>query len=78
MKEKNAWNTFSQKWRLPSDLIDATGVLFHGNLLHRALETKERLDVQTGGLLEARPLLVLWVNLRNQHTRALFTYCKAQ
>lgn len=49
-------------------LFDAVGVLLHSNLLHSALKSKERLDVQTGGLLKTRPVLVLRVNL-HQHTQ---------
>lgn len=45
-------------------LLDTAGVLLHGHLLHRALEAKERFDVQAGRLLETRPVLILRVGLR--------------
>lgn len=48
-------------------LLDTAGVLLHGHLLHRALEAKERFDVQAGRLLETRPVLILRVGLRT-HT----------
>lgn len=49
-------------------LFDTAGVLLHGYLFHGALEAEEGLDVQTGRLLETRPVLVLRVNLRG-HTQ---------
>ena len=45
-------------------LLDAAGVLFHGDLLHRALKAKEGLDVEAGALLEAGPVLVFWMDLQ--------------
>lgn len=50
-----------------TNLFDTAGVLLHGYLFHSALEAEEGLDVQAGALLETRPVLVLWVDLR-QHT----------
>lgn len=49
-------------------LFDTAGVLLHGYLFHGALKAEEGLDVQTGRLLETRPVLVLRVNLRG-HTQ---------
>lgn len=51
-------------------LLDAVGVLLHGDFLHRALETEEGFDVQAGRLLKTRPVLVLRVNLTNKHAPA--------
>lgn len=54
-------------------LFDTAGVLLHGNLFHSALKAEEGLDVQAGGLLKTRPLVILWVNLY-QHTQTRTVY----
>ena len=55
---------------LPANLGDVLGILLHGKLLDRALEAEERLDVQAGSLLEARPFVVLGVNLQGRHRKS--------
>lgn len=47
-----------------ANLLDAAGVLFHGDLLCCGLKAKERLYIQAGGLFKARPVLVLWMHLK--------------
>lgn len=47
-------------------LLNAAGVLFHGDLLGGALEAKEGLHVQAGCLFKAGPVLIFWVNLQMQ------------
>lgn len=49
-----------------ANLLDAAGVLFHGDLLCRRLKAKERLYIQAGGLFKARPVLVLWMHLKKR------------
>lgn len=44
-------------------LFDTASILLHGYLFHSAFEAEEGFDVQTGCLLETRPVLILWVNL---------------
>lgn len=50
----------------PGHLLDAAGVLFHGDLLRRALKAKEGLHVQACCLFKAGPVLILWMNLQVQ------------
>lgn len=54
-------------------LFDTAGVLLHGNLFHSALKAEEGLDVQAGGLLKTRPLVILWVNLYTQTCTVYYT-----
>lgn len=49
-------------------LFDTAGILLHSDLFHRALKAKEWLDVEAGGLLKTRPVLIFRVNLY-QHTQ---------
>lgn len=49
-----------------ANLLNAAGVLLHGDLLCRVLKAKERLNIQTGRLCEAGPVFIVWVNLRTR------------
>lgn len=57
-------NTVTLPWLVVPCLFDIAGVLFHCNLLYRALKTKERFDVQASRLLEAGPVLIVRVYLQ--------------
>lgn len=59
-------------------LFDTAGVLLHGYLFHGTLEAEEGLDVQTGRLLETRPVLILRVNLCRHTQNILVTHTNEQ
>lgn len=52
-------------------LLDTAGILFHSDLFHGAFKAEEGLDVQTGRLLKACPVLIVRVDL---YQRILYCY----